>query len=157
MVNDRWFLDCSQIQYLWHGLNYRFLSGTMVLEDDNTPLMIGNNITWQMGVNKLCAQVDTLNYLHTVDMNTGRKSTTVSIGFSYCCLVQEDGALSLLGPSAMNDIYDAQVEDKFSANISPKGLSSFTEQMEKFDALRKAVTSAQAAINRGLSALKALI
>jgi hypothetical protein len=143
-VNVNWYRDVAQISYLWHGLNYRFLSGSMVLEDDNTPLMVGNNITWKMGPNVLCAQVDAVSYAHSSDPSSGRHSTTVNVGFSYCCLVQSDGSLALLGPSAMNDIFDAQVEDNFSTRLpAGLGITSFQEQLKKFETLRKAIQSAQ--------------
>lgn len=141
-VNVNWYRDCAQVSYLWHGFNYRFLSGSLVMEDDNTPLMIGNNITWKMGENTLCAQVEGLNYQHSVDMGTGKKSTTIQVSFSYCCLVNADGSLALLGPSAMNDIFDKQVDDQFSVNATGGGISSWLEQLKKFQAVRQAVQSA---------------
>lgn len=152
-VNVKWYSDVAQMQYLWNGLNYRFLSGTMNLKDNNTPIMVGCNITWKMGVNILCAHVDSVSWQHSISMN-GHKTTNCTIGFSYCCAVKKNGDLELLGPSAFNDLFEKQNIDTFSVpQVGMPDLSSFLDQIEAFRKAREMIDSIQSGLKKITSTL----
>lgn len=146
-VNTTWYRDVAQINYLWHCLNYQFLSGAMVLVDNNVPVMVGNNITWKMGKNTLAAHVERVEWVHSLDQASGRKSTQCTIQFSHCCYVKDDGTLGLIGPRGFNDLFEKSIQDKI-AMPSVGSFSGYLEQLKAFQEAKKIADNAKQAVRK---------
>lgn len=149
-VNTTWYRDIAQINYLWYCLNYQFLSGAMVLTDNDTPVMVGNNITWKMGKNTLCAHVERVEWVHSVEQTSGRKSTQCTIQFSHCCYVKDDGALGFIGPRGFNDLFEFPIQDKLQMP-SVSGFAGYLEQLKAFQDAKKVADTAKQAVRKLLN------
>lgn len=109
-----WYSDFSKVYQLWHCNNYLFLNGSMKIIDDGYPILIGHNITWRMGENVLCAQVESVSIEYNV-LPDGRDQTTANIMFSHCCLVKtvmgapQYGSLEYITPEDFNNLYDQKI------------------------------------------------
>ena len=100
-----WFDDSKKLMYYWHTLNYRFGSASLTLKDNNLPIMVGCNISFPMGENVVCGQVESINWSFSIGMD-GTASTTTNIQLSYLCRVKPDGSLGLIGPSGFTNLMD---------------------------------------------------
>jgi len=109
-IATEWFKDASKIQYLWHALNYRFLSGTISMKDNDVALMVGCNVVLQLkGGLKLCAHVESLNWNFSISPD-GQVSNDCQIGFSYMCRVMLDDSLDFISSYDINDLFLPETE-----------------------------------------------
>ncbi len=104
-IATEWFKDASKIQYLWHSLNYRYLSGTINIKDNDTAFMVGCNVVFNLrnGL-RLCAHVESLNWSFSIAPD-GQVSNDCQIGFSYMCRVMDDDSLDFISGVDINDLF----------------------------------------------------
>lgn len=88
---------------LWHAYDYRMAKGQMTIKDDNIPVSVGTNITFDIGNYKLCAHVDSINYTYQIEQDGLEQSVGV-IQFSRLVRVMPDGSLQLLLPSEFGNL-----------------------------------------------------
>lgn len=157
-VNIKWFTDVANMNYLWKCIDYRFLRGTMQIFDNNTLIVVGDNITFTLGKNNLCAHVEAVSWQHSISPN-GMKSTSCNIEISHVCKVDTEGRLGLLGPTAFNDIFESEATDEYTITVSTPGLpdlSSFLEGLEVTKKAKEAAAKAKEAWNTAKEALSKL-
>ena len=104
-IATEWFKDASKIQYLWHSLNYRYLSGTINIKDNDVALMVGCNVVFTLknGL-RLCAHVESLSWNFSISPD-GQVSNDCQIGFSYMCRVMDDDSLDFISGYDINDLF----------------------------------------------------
>lgn len=101
-----WFEDVKKLMYYWHTLNYRFGNASLIIKDNNLPIMIGCNISFPLGENVLCGQVESISWTFSIGMD-GSASTTTNVQVSYLCRVKENSdALGLIGPLGFTNLMD---------------------------------------------------
>lgn len=105
VVNVDWFEDAKKLMYYWHTLNYRFGNASLTMKDNDLRIMVGCNISFPMGENVLCGQVESISWNFGIDMS-GAASTTTNVQLSYLCRVNEDGSLGLIGPLGFTNLMD---------------------------------------------------
>ena len=130
IISVDWFDDAKKLMYYWHTLNYRFGNANLTIKDNDLRVMVGCNVSFPMGENVLCGQVEAVSWSFGIDM-TGAASTTTNIKLSYLCRVKEDGSLALIGPQGFTNLMDKDL-------TSPSVEETITLPQLKTDGIEKA-------------------
>lgn len=111
-----WFDDVKKLMYYWHSLSYRFGEASLTLKDNDLPIMVGCNISFPMGENVLCGQVESVSWNFSIGMD-GLASTTTSVKLSYLCRVKDDGSLGLIGPVGFTNLMSKELVNQGTDSI----------------------------------------
>lgn len=130
IVSVDWFDDAKKLMYYWHTLNYRFGNANLTIKDNDLRVMVGCNVSFPMGKNVLCGQVEAISWNFGIDMS-GAASTTTNIKLSYLCRVKSDGSLGLIGPQGFTNLMDKDL-------TSPSVEETITLPQLKTDGIEKA-------------------
>jgi len=112
-----WFKDTKKLMYYWHTLNYRFGEARLTLKDNNLPIMVGCNISFELGENVLCGHVESVSWGFVIQMD-GSSSTVTNVQLSYLCKVKENGQLSPIGPTGFTDLtYEGLISESVESTL----------------------------------------
>lgn len=112
-----WFDDVKKIMYYWHTINYRFGEARLTLKDNNLPIMVGCNISFELGDNVLCGHVESVSWGFNIQMD-GTASTITNVQLSHLCKVQEgNGQLIPIGPTGFTNLTDKELISEYTKEI----------------------------------------
>ena len=106
-----WFDDAKKLMYYWHTIAYRFGNARLTLKDNNLPIMVGCNVSFQLGNNVLCGHVNSVSWSFNIQMD-GMASTVTNVELSNLCKVGENGNLTPIGPAGFTNLMDSSLVGK---------------------------------------------
>jgi len=143
-LSSKWFSDASKVQYLWHGLNYRFLSGSMTLKDHDVAIMVGCNVVFKTKSGlTLCAHVESVSWQFMINAD-GSVMNDCQVSFSNMCRVLSDGSLDFIPVSLINDLFTNSIgnADKTTDDVALTRNIKKIEDKLKQKEVNKAINSA---------------
>lgn len=140
-LDQSWFSDATKIQYLWHSLNYRFATGTIMIKDNDVPIMVGCNISFQFGENTFCAHVENVSWSLNVGSD-GLAQTICTVNFSYLTKVLSDGSLDFAGATTLAELTAFSAEQSLSLKLADK-FKALGDIFKKIEDLQNTVKKGQ--------------
>lgn len=142
-ININWLEDASKVQFLWHGLNYRFLSGVLTLKDHDVKIMVGCNIVFKTKVGlMLCAHVDGVSWQFMVNSD-GSVTNDCQIEFSHMCMIDNNGDLEFIPSPLINNLFSNKTGRE---DVAP--LIDAVSLTKKFASVEKRIQEYQQQLNK---------